>query len=688
MANMVVADIHTLRFHLKEVLEKRRRFENVFQAVTRMILDRGVEKVVHAGRPVYDFKFFREGGKHIIAWYDEITEFVSFVKGAAQGGDEKERAFAFVGEPGNGKTFIVDFLCNRYRRFLSKPENAKFTFKFVGLDEALKYDPKVSEMHSLTFEDPMILAMNLFDDGDESRGFISKSGFNDKDIEAMFKTRRPLGASSEYLWRELRNHFDGDVNKMLEHVMVIPVPMSDSLGTTTGKYSAKDKITSSSVDLLGEESLQHLLLLNLGDPNKFDLRRGALARVGGSGIHFSDEIFKNKIDLVQVYLAVIQNRRIEIDGFLWYLDTLIVATSNNHEYNRFVSEKEQKPIKDRFTICFVGHNTDYKLQHYLTEYALGDEAKFTFLGEPMHKDPNLNFALSVGSVLTRLPKSEKLTPIETMKLAAGEIAGEKGTKTLAEVWEALRANADVTKRWGQKGLGQRDLGKAITTISGMTTTNDGKCMCALDAFKAFEYVVLDYVDDNTDRIKYLDDLKIAKKLYREQIKSAMFNAFMNDPQAIRKDVMNYVNMIIGIDAPSVGPDKMWTYNDPQTKTKQPIKIDERYINSVEERIGLRSKEMKDNFRNTIRKIYGQKITTDPNYDFMDNQDLVKAVTDVRLKSDVASAGSLVGALANRTNEENQKIYNRMIETMLKILGYCPTCAQKTIEYFCTQEDEN
>ena len=73
---------------------------------------------------------------------------------------------------------------------------------------------------------------------------------------------------------------------------------------------------------------------------------------------------------------------------------------------------------------------------------------------------------------------------------------------------------------------------------------------------------------------------------------------------------------------------------------------------------------------------------------MDNQELVKAVTDVRLQSDVAGAGSLIGALANRTNEENVRIYHKMIDTMLGKLGYCPTCAQKTIEYFCTKEDES
>ncbi|MEO1654851.1 MAG: serine protein kinase PrkA, partial [Bacteroidota bacterium] len=90
----------------------------------------------------------------------------------------------------------------------------------------------------------------------------------------------------------------------------------------------------------------------------------------------------------------------------------------------------------------------------------------------------------------------------------------------------------------------------------------------------------------------------------------------------------------------------------------------------------------------ISKIYGQKMIQDPKYDFMDNNDLVKAVTDVRLKSDVAGAGSLVGALSNRTNEENQKLYNRMIDTMVNKLGYSQTSALKTIEYFCTQDDAN
>jgi serine protein kinase len=252
----------------------------------------------------------------------------------------------------------------------------------------------------------------------------------------------------------------------------------------------------------------------------------------------------------------------------------------------------------------------------------------------------------------------------------------------------LNHEPDITKRFGQKGMGQRDLGRALQILVETSETNDGQCMFAEDIFKALEKVILDYVTEAGERAKYFEDLKVARGLYRERIMTEMFNAYMDEPQAIKRDVMSYVNMIIGIDAENLGPDRMWKYKDPQTGQLKALKIDERFVQSVEERLGLKTEEQRESFRTSVRKIYGQKISVDPDYDFMDNIELVKAVTDVRLKSDIAGAGSLIGALANRTNEENQKLYDRMITTMLDKLGYCRTCAQKTMEYFCTRNDEN
>ncbi|WP_299981379.1 serine protein kinase PrkA [Desulfobacula sp.] len=678
----------SLIFHIDALQKGKRLFEDAFQGVSRMILDAGIQKITVKGKTTYQFDIFSQGKKHLVGMYDEINSFVSFVKDASEGGSSREMAFVLVGEPGNGKTFLVEYLCARYREFLTIPQNRKYTFRFNNLDQLGGYG-NINFIESQTYEDPMILAMSLCETKDKSKEYLSKKfKFTARQTEALYDKYRPLGACSAYILNQIREYTDNNITKMLSFLEIVPVPLIESLGTITGKYPAKDKITSSAVDLMGEESIQRLLhISDSNNPYRFDLRRGALARVAGGGIHFSDEIFKNKKDLVQVYLGVIQNRTIELDGFKWPIDTLIVATSNNSEFDTFLSEREEAPIVDRCRICYVAHNTDYKIQKTLTEYAIGTDTKRSLDSKVLHQDPNLNHAASVGVVLTRLPRSDKLTPVEIMKLAAGEVAGEKSLKTLAELIDALNRDTDITKRFGQKGLGQRNLGRAVQLLLESSETNEGQCMFALDIFNTLERTVLDYVQEPSDRAKFMEDLKIARGLYRERIMTEMFNAYMDEPLAIRKDVMNYVNMIIGVDAEHLGPDMMWKYKDPQTGELKALKIDERYIKNVEERLGLKTEEQKASFRNTIRKIYGQKLSVDANYDFMDNLELVKAITDVRLKSDIAGAGSLIGALANRTNEENQKLYDRMTYTMNKKLGYCRTCAQKTIEYFCSQEDD-
>jgi len=294
----------TLHNHLVAVKEGKRCFENAFQGVSRMILGSEIEKVTVKGKTTYTFKLFRTGKKHIIGMYDEINSFVSFVKDAAENGSSKEMAFVLVGEPGNGKTFFVDFLCSMYRKFLSQEENRKYTFRFKNLDKFNGYG-RISTIESQTYEDPMILAMNLFDDPEDSANFLAEQiGFPDNEIETMYDNYRPLGACSGFVLNDLRANTNGNIDELLKFVEIVPVPLTESLGTVTGKYPAKDKITSSAVDLLGEESIQRLLhITETNNPYRFDLRRGALARVAGGGIHFSDEIFKNKKDLVQYIWA-------------------------------------------------------------------------------------------------------------------------------------------------------------------------------------------------------------------------------------------------------------------------------------------------------------------------------------------------------------------------------------------------
>jgi serine protein kinase len=681
----------TLDTYLKELKDGNHHFENVFESLARMIFDdpSNIKPIIVNGRSSYDFLRFRKEKKHIIGLYDVINNFVAFIKDGAENGESKEMAFVLLGEPGNGKTFFVDYLSTMYRDFISITHNNKYTFRFKVPKEIDGYG-NIRLIESQTFEDPVILAMNLYDDKEYSKEMLTKYGFTNLEIDMFFLNYRPLGADSEFILGDIKNYFDNNYDDILNCIDLVKIPISSTLGTITGKYPAKDKLTSSGVDLVGEESIQRLLhITNTNNPYKFDLRRGALARVACGGIHFADEIFKNKTDLMKIYLGVVQNRVIEIDAFKWPIDTFIIATSNNYDVQNYRMNGEEKPILDRCKFCYVSHNTNYKLQEQLTHYAIGEGVKTTFTGETLHRDPNLVYVMSTFITLSRLPRfDDKLTPIEMMKLAAGEVAGEKSMKTLAEIVEELEHESDTTKRFGQKGLGQRDLARIINTMRGFPETNEGQCMFALDVFKAGEDIILDYVQDNSDRAKYFDDMKIAKGLYRKRIRTEMFNAFMDEPAAIKKDVMMYVNMIVGMGRSDLGYDKIITYKDPQTGKTMPIKIDERFINAVENELEMKTAEQKESFRSQVRKIYAQKLQTDKNYDFMDNVDLVKSVTDTRLNSDIASAGGLVGALANRTNEDNEKLYDRIVSTMINKLGYCKTCAEKTIEFFCTQDHQS
>jgi len=129
----------------------------------------------------------------------------------------------------------------------------------------------------------MVLAMSLCETKDKSKEYLAKKfKFTAKQIDTVYEQYRPLGACSAYILNQIREYTDNNITKMLSFFEVTPVPLIESLGTITGKYPAKDKITSSAVDLMGEESIQRLLhISDSNNPYRFDLRRGALARVAG-----------------------------------------------------------------------------------------------------------------------------------------------------------------------------------------------------------------------------------------------------------------------------------------------------------------------------------------------------------------------------------------------------------------------
>ncbi len=209
-------------------------------------------------------------------------------------------------------------------------------------------------------------------------------------------------------------------------------------------------------------------------------------------------------------------------------------------------------------------------------------------------------------------------------------------------------------------------------------SEEKRCVYIVDFFKTAE---LDLPVSVSSTI-----LGHLKKEYAKKIKIDIANSYLDEKPIIQNGVMDYVNMIIGIGTENLGPNKVWKYLDPKTKLPKTITIDIDYILEVEKQLGLNTVTNTESFRQTIRKIYGMKLSNDPYYDFMDNLELVEAVTNVKLKSEVAKAGSLIEFLASTSNEENKRLYEKVTNNMIQHHGYCKVCAEKTLEYFCTQKN--
>ena len=142
-------------------------------------------------------------------------------------------------------TFFVDHLSELYRNFISKPENRRYTFRFKNLDKIGGYG-KITAIESQTYEDPMILAMNLFEEKAENIANLKALGFSDAKITEIYSRYRPLGSCTYYILNQIKEYCNDDIAKLKEFIEIVPVPVNESRGTITGKYAA-NRITSYNV---------------------------------------------------------------------------------------------------------------------------------------------------------------------------------------------------------------------------------------------------------------------------------------------------------------------------------------------------------------------------------------------------------------------------------------------------------
>src|SRR5258705_11662206 len=197
--------------------------------------------------------------------------------------------------------------------------------------------------------------------------------------------------------------------------------------------------------LIGSEDISKLDLYSEGDPRVLELN-GAL-NIGNRGLVEFIEVFKNEIEYLHCMITATQEKVVPAPGRhgLVYVDTVIVAHSNEAEWQKFKADHTNEAILDRIVVVRVPYNLRLSEEVKIYQKIIRN-SDFR-----AHVAPHTLEVASMFAILSRLEPTNKCDLMTKLKLYNGEEVIEKGRTKKVDVQE-LR---DGSKREGMTGNSTR-----------------------------------------------------------------------------------------------------------------------------------------------------------------------------------------------------------------------------------------
>src|SRR5213596_345416 len=216
--------------------------------------------------------------------------------------------------------------------------------------------------------------------------------------------------------------------------------------------------------LIGSEDISKLDLYSEGDPRVLELN-GAF-HVGNRGLVEFIEVFKNEIEYLHCMITATQEKVVPAPGRhgLVYVDTVIVAHSNEAEWQKFKADHTNEAILDRIVVVKVPYNL--RLSEEVKIY----EKIIRYSDFRAHVAPHTLEIASMFAILSRLQPTSKCDLMTKLKLYNGEEVVEKGKTKKIDVQE-LREDA---KREGMSGISTRFIMKALDNA--LSDNVEGNCI--------------------------------------------------------------------------------------------------------------------------------------------------------------------------------------------------------------------
>ena len=409
--------------------------------------------------------------------------------------------------------------------------------------------------------------------------------------------------------------------------------------------------------LIGSEDISKLDKYSENDPRVLSLD-GAF-NVGNRGVVEFVEIFKNEIEFLHTIITATQEKNVPTPGknAMLYFDGVILSHCNESEWNRFKSEHTNEAILDRVVKIEVPYVLELTQEMKIYEKMIR-RSDFRY-----HLAPHTIKVAAMFSVMSRLKPSQKCDLLTKMKIYDGQEVVEKGKTKKVDIKD-LR---DESRQEGMDGISTRFITKAIDSA---LTDSDKGFITPMRVIDALIKQVKEQVVDEEKKKHYLEILqKIIREEYLKMLEGEIAKAFVTAYEEQAQSLFdNYLDNAEAFTTKQKMKDRV---------TSEEREPDEKFMKAIEEQIGIVGSS-RDGFRADVTAYMFAKVRRGQKVDYKSYEPLKEAIESYLIAT-VKDLARIVTKSKSRDNEQ-QKKYSEMVETMIKDYGYTADSAEEIITF--------
>ncbi len=633
---------------------------NSFQRVYDLILSYGVDNYVEFKKTITRYKFFTDPMDHgrdgVFGLDVPLMKLVHFFKSAALGYGTEKRVLLLHGPVGSSKSTIARVLKKGIERYSRTEEGRLYTFKWIDPDKKIQHIlGNTPEFPDPMHDEPLKLLP------EEIRSSILEELNRGNKTRYKIDVRGDLCPPSRFIFSELMKFYKGDWSKVMNHVRVMRLVLSEKDRIGIGTFQPKDEKNQDSTELTGDVNYRKIAEYGSdSDPRAFNF--DGEFNVANRGIIEFIEVLKLDVAFLYDLLGASQEHKIKPKKFSQTdIDEVILGHTNEPEFKKLQNNEFMEALRDRTVKIDIPYIT--RLSNEVRIY----EKDFnTNRIKGKHIAPHTIETAAMWAVLTRLetPKKANLTVLQKMKLYDGKtLSGftEDNVKELRK--EAVRE--------GLEGISPRYVQDKISNALVNDSNGDVGCvnpfMVLNELDSGLKHHALIVGDEK--RREYRELLAAVKQEYEDIVKNEVQRAISADEDAIAKLCANYIDNV-----------KAYTQRE-RVKNKytgQDEEPDERLMRAIEDKIDI-SESRKDDFRREIMNYIGALAIEGRQFDYKTNERLHKAL-ELKLFEDQKDSIKLTSLVSNVVDRATQEKIDIVKSRMIKNYGYCEICSTDVLNY--------